>query len=68
MNVNAVYSPCIRRVFAVHGEVTALIAAMQLITHQLSFSGKMTGDLLTASFRLTVGVKLADAKSAAFKL
>ncbi|KKN61470.1 hypothetical protein LCGC14_0521740, partial [marine sediment metagenome] len=34
-----------RRVFAVHGEVTASLASMQSITHQLSLFGQNDGGL-----------------------
>jgi len=34
-----------RRVFTVHGEVTPLIASMQLITHQLSLFGQNDGGI-----------------------
>ena len=45
--------------------VTVLIASMQLITHQLSLFGQNDGGVVLATaFTFTVGVKLADAKSA----
>jgi len=44
-----------RRVFAVHGEVTPLIASMQLITHQLSLFGQNDGGVVLAlAFRFVV--------------
>ena len=36
------------RVFAVHGEVTASIASMQSITHQLSLFGQNDGGIVLA--------------------
>ena len=37
-----------RRVFAIHGEVTASIASMQSITHQLSLFGQNDGGIVLA--------------------
>lgn len=48
-----------RRVFAVHGEVTPLIASMQLITHQLSLFGQNDGGIvLAAVFKLNLSMYL----------
>ncbi|WP_218028619.1 hypothetical protein, partial [Pseudoalteromonas carrageenovora] len=46
-----------RRVFTVHGEVTASLASMQSITHQLSpFRQNDGGIALTAAFKFVVDI------------
>ena len=48
-----------RRVFAVHGEVTAPLASMQSITHQLSLFGQNDGEIVLAlAFKFVVGISV----------